>query len=68
MIQDGAAAFTGEVPVGVIGEVQHRIGIGMSLIVDRQLVLFSQCVDDFYLEIAGIAFLSIDTGVGQSDR
>ena len=41
MVQDGAAAFTGEVPVGVIGEVQHRIGIGVSPIVDRQLVFFS---------------------------
>lgn len=65
MVED--AAFAGEVPVGVVREVDHCGFVGGGGVVELELVIIVERVGDTGGERAGITFLAVGADVGEAD-
>ena len=66
--EDVARAVTGEVPVGVVREVDHRRRISGGRHVHHQLVHLVERVDDLGVDIARIAFFAVLRAVREGHR
>ena len=64
--KDVAAAFTSQIEVGVVGEVDNRIFVRRRRIFDAQFVVAAERVGDVHFQIAGIAFFPIFTQIAES--
>ena len=66
MVEHGATACSGEIEVGVIGEVDGRGFVSRGLILDDKCILLGEHIDDAGVEIAGEALVAILAEVGQA--
>ena len=67
MVEDAATAFTCEVEIAVIGEVDDGGFVGRGFVADFELIVRRQKVSDGGLKLAREALLTIGAGVGQAD-
>src|SRR5690606_16995814 len=65
VVQDGAAALAGQVPVDVAGEVDDGGPVGAGLVVDAPVALPGQRVGDPDAQRARIAHLAVGAGQAQ---
>ncbi len=68
VVENRSAAGTGQVEVGVMGQVDRRGLVGLGPIADDQLVGVGELVDDPDVKVAGIALLPIGTLVGAKEH
>ena len=61
-------AFSGQIEVGVICQVDRRRFVGCSGVVDANGVIVSKRVSDGCVDGAGEAFFAVRTGVTELDR
>ena len=67
MVQDGALAGPGEVPVAVVGQVEHGRLVGCCFVLDAQFIPFGEPVGGVDGQCAGIVLFSIGTHQLQRD-
>jgi hypothetical protein len=66
MLLDGARALPGEVPIGVIGEVDDRGSVGFGPVVDAQPVVVIETVGHRHCQRSAVPLLAIGTDPRQA--
>src|SRR5215218_1661440 len=67
MVLYATGAFSGQIPVGMVGQVNVRRLVGRRVIVDADLVVVGQGIGDLDVQIAGIPLFHIRTDSAQLD-
>ena len=67
MVKDGALAGSGEVPVAVVGQVEHGRLVGCRLVLNPQFIAFGEPVGDVDGQRAGIVLFSVGAHQLQCD-
>jgi hypothetical protein len=68
VIEDRSTAFSREVEVAVVREVEHGQGVGCGFVIDAEFVVIGEGVGNGDSQVTGVAFLAIGGGVGEYDR
>ena len=68
MVEYVAVVLTGQIEVGVVGEVKDRRSVGHACVMDGKSVVVVPCIGDACVECAWIAFLSVGAYAGERDR
>ena len=66
MVEDGTVGISGQVEIGMVGQVDVGGPVGRSTVVHAQLVPVVQGVIDLSLQGTGVAFIAVGTGQLQS--
>ena len=61
MVENGAVASSGEIPIAVVGQVEHGWLVGCCLVLDRQFAVLGQPVGDIDGECPGIVLFAVGT-------
>ena len=67
VVVDGGGGIAGEVPIGVVDDVDGSGLVGFGFDFEDKFVVVGEPVGDFYLEFTGVAFFAIFGGVGEFD-
>jgi hypothetical protein len=63
--EDVASTVSGQIEVGMLRQVQDRVGIRNSFVIDAQFALLAQAVCDLDRQIARVTFLSVWACIGK---
>ena len=67
VIENRALRVATQVPVAVMHEIHNRRHIGASVCFPDEFIRVAECISDRYIEIAWVAFLTVERTIAKND-